>query len=258
VEAARSQSQAPVSNAAGIDAQLSLDLADAFGDAAPSGLPEMSAAERVQAEVSVLGLDTSAHIIEFYAPMLSALGVVRSSGLLSCRSRQEILVAGVKVATQTPPIRSGHRVVFLTLDDGAGPVDATFFPDAQDPYAQVVFHSWLLLVRGVVRRTGPRGVSLRATGCWELSQVRGAWSAGGVAAVSELLAASPRPGEQRPVAEAGQPAPGRRVLLYASGFMKSPYADISPAGDDAADGRGISRGRATAKLWHSSSGSAGR
>ena len=26
-------------------------------------------------------------------------------------------VAGVKVATQTPPVRSGRRVVFLTLDD---------------------------------------------------------------------------------------------------------------------------------------------
>ena len=32
-----------------------------------------------------------------------------------------VLVAGVKVATQTPPIRSGRRVVFLTLDDGTGP-----------------------------------------------------------------------------------------------------------------------------------------
>ncbi len=77
-------------------------------------------------------------------------------------------MAGVKVATQTPPIRSGRRVVFLTLDDATGPVDATFFEDAQGPYAATVFHSWLLVVRGELRRTGRRGVSLRATGCWEL------------------------------------------------------------------------------------------
>ena len=70
----------------------------------------------------------------------------------------------MKVATQTPPIRSGRRVVFLTLDDATGPVDATFFEDAQGPYAATVFHSWLLVVRGMLRRTGPRGVSLRATG----------------------------------------------------------------------------------------------
>ena len=36
------------------------------------------------------------------------------------------VVAGVKVATQTPPVRSGRRVVFITLDDATGPVDATF------------------------------------------------------------------------------------------------------------------------------------
>ena len=84
--------------------------------------------------------------------MLRALGVTRSADLLSARSRSTVLACGVKVATQTPPIRSGRRVVFLTLDDSTGPVDATFFEDVQGPYAATVFHSWLLLVRGVVRR----------------------------------------------------------------------------------------------------------
>src|SRR4051812_16433518 len=114
---------------------------------------------------------------------------------MRCRSRAEILVAGVKVATQTPPIRSGRRVVFLTLDDATGPVDATFFEDAlaqlsdrrdvppSCPYAATLFHSWLLVVRGVVRRTGPRGISLRATGCWELPVLRETWEAGGLPAV---------------------------------------------------------------------------
>ena len=84
-------------------------------------------------------------------------------------------MAGVKVATQTPPIRSGRRVVFLTLDDGTGPVDATFFEDAQGPYAATVFSSWLLLVRGELRRTGRRGVSLRATGAWDLPALHALW-----------------------------------------------------------------------------------
>ena len=100
-------------------------------------------------------------------------------------------MAGVKVATQTPPIRSGRRVVFLTLDDATGPVDATFFEDAQGPYAATVFHSWLLVVRGELRRTGRRGVSLRATGCWELPALHEAWQRGGPDAVRELMAAVP-------------------------------------------------------------------
>ena len=77
--------------------------------------------------------------------------------------------AGIKVATQTPPVRSGRRVIFLTVDDGTGPADATFFEDVQGPYADTVFHAWMLLVRGVVRRTGPRGVSIRATGAFSRS-----------------------------------------------------------------------------------------
>ena len=87
--------------------------------------------------------------------------MTRARDLLSCRSRQEVLVAGVKVATQTPPIRSGKRVIFVTLDDSTGPLDATFFEDAQVGYATTVFHSRLLVVRGLVRRTGPRGAGER-------------------------------------------------------------------------------------------------
>ncbi|MGF1646185.1 MAG: hypothetical protein ACFCVF_04595, partial [Kineosporiaceae bacterium] len=50
---------------------------------------------------------------------------------------------------------------------------------------------WLLLVRGVLRRTGPRGVSLRATGAWELPLLWDAWRAGGVEAACAVLDAAP-------------------------------------------------------------------
>lgn len=264
VLAARAQGQAPAAVGPPPAMQLSLDLADSVLITTPSGLPEMSAAERVQSELSVLGLDASAHVVDFYAAMLSNLGATRSTGLLSCRSQQEILVGGVKVATQTPPIRSGHRVVFLTLDDGAGPVDATFFPDVQDPYAQTVFGSWLLLVRGRVRRTGERGVSLRATGCWDLTLLHRLWLTEGAPGVHAVLESAPRP-----PADGGPRQPAGRVWQYASGFRKSPYADIKPAGGDPSDGRGITRAgppaalpavaaqEAPAKLWHSSQGSPG-
>ena len=77
---------------------------------------------------------------------------------------------------QTPPVRSGKRVIFLSLDDGYGCNDATFFSDAQQDYADVLFHSRLFLVRGHVRRTGARGVSLRATGAWELRSAYEKWA----------------------------------------------------------------------------------
>src|ERR1051326_1179158 len=143
--------------------------------------------ERMKAELEILGLDVTRHAIDTYATFLGELGITRSRELLARRSKAELLVAAVKVAPQTPPIRSGRRVIFLTLDDATGPVDATFFEDAQGPYAATVFHSWLLVVRGVLRRTGPRGVSLRATGCWELPVLWDAWTAGGIDEVRALL-----------------------------------------------------------------------
>jgi len=229
-----------------------------------TGLPEMTGPERVRAELDILGLDASAHIIDFYAPMLQALGVTRSDQLLRGRSRSELWVAGVKVATQTPPVRSGRRVVFLTLDDSTGPVDATFFEDVQGPYAATVFHSWMLLVRGILRRTGPKGVSLRATGAWELSGLWEAWSRSGLEGVYAALSEADERGSAR-VDAAGGTSGTRRMLVHASGFKQSPYADIRPAGGDVRDSRKLPEeghaipedGAPPRKLWHASPGSSG-
>ncbi len=314
--AAARQSQAPqaVVPVQAQSVQLCLELGDAPDQTTLSGLPEMTGSERVRAELEVLGLDVSRHVLDFYVPLLEALGVTRANQVLHRRSRRELLVAGVKVATQTPPIRSGRRVVFLTLDDATGPVDATFFEDVQGPYAATVFHSWLLVVRGVLRRTGPRGVSLRATGAWELPALWDIWTDAGTAAVHRAMSGEgmPRPpaavvgggagnavivtAEQEREAQTAAAAatglptgdrPGsrgraggmggaadgehlRRVLVHASGFKQSPYADLKPPGDDPRDTRRMlaaeegattedrRRREPPRKLWHASPGSSGR
>ena len=226
--------------------QLSLDLGDAPTLIA-HGLPELTGVERVRAELDILGLDATSHVMDFYRPLTRALGVTHAKDLLSCRSGSTVWLAGTKVATQTPPIRSGRRVGFPTVDDGTGPADTTFFEDVQGPYAEVVFHSWMILVRGIVRRTGDRGVSIRATGAWELSSLEEAWRAGGLAAVEARIAETDIQPEER--------QGSRRVLLHASGFRQSPYADIKPAGRPAS-GRAITG--PSRKIWHASPGSSGR
>jgi error-prone DNA polymerase len=266
--AAQSQAAREVVPADAQPTQLTLDLGDRPRLVAGTGLPEMTGPERVRAELDVLGLDVSAHVTRFYDPLLTAFGVTRSRDLLATRSRSEVWVAGVKVATQTPPVRSGRRVVFLTLDDGTGPSDCTFFEDVQGPYAEVVFHSWLLLVRGVVRRTGDRGVSIRATGAWELAALWDAWQLGGLAAVRAAVAdgeadAVARAEAAEAAAREAAGAPGRRVLVHASGFRQSPYADTRPPGADPRTGRGAPPARPpvpglpSRKLWHASPGSSG-
>ena len=240
--------------------QLTLDLGDQPAEGEVSGFPELTARERMEAELDILGLDVSRHVVDDYADLLQALQVTRSRDLLRQRSSAQLLVAGVKVATQTPPVRSGRRVIFVTLDDASGPVDATFFEDVQGPYAATVFDSWLLLIRGTLRRTGRRGVSLRATGAWSLPDLQGLWQREGIDAVRHQILSSPAPGPgvgvsvpNKPVGAGeqgdGEQATRSRVLVHSSGYQISPYADVRPAGEDT---RQVAR-----KLWHRSPGSRG-
>jgi error-prone DNA polymerase len=156
--------------------QLEFDV-HASAACSPSGgqasfafsLPEYSDAERVRAELEVLGLDASRHLVSFFEPLLADLGVTRSVDLHRRRSDQLVMVAGVKVASQTPAIRSGQRIIFLTLDDATGPVDVTVFESVQPKVAKTVFHSFVLAVVGTVRRTGRKGVSVVAEDVWDLT-----------------------------------------------------------------------------------------
>jgi len=131
-------------------------------------LPEYTDAERVRAELEVLGLDASRHLVSFFEPLIADLGITRASDLHRCRSDERVMVVGVKVASQTPAIRSGQRIIFLTLDDATGPVDVTVFESVQPKVAKTVFHSFVLAVVGTVRRTGKKGVSVVAEDVWDL------------------------------------------------------------------------------------------
>jgi error-prone DNA polymerase len=144
-----------------------LTLADA---AAPAHrFADYSDAEVVRAELEVLGLDATRHIVSFFEPLLADLGVTRTKDLHSCRGGQKVMVAGVKVASQTPAIRSGQRIIFLTLDDATGPIEVTVFESVQPKVAKTVFHSYAMAVWGELRRTGVKGVSIIAEEVWDLT-----------------------------------------------------------------------------------------
>ncbi len=174
--------------------QLALDLSGSAVDRL--ALPEYTDAERVRAELEVLGLDASRHLVSFFEPLLADLGVVRSRDLHTCRSDQRVMVAGVKVASQTPAIRSGQRIIFLTLDDATGPVDVTVFESVQPKVAKTVFHSFVLAVVGTVRRTGYKGVSVVAEDVWDLTALLHARRQGRLA--EALAHEGPSPGAAVP------------------------------------------------------------
>ncbi len=158
------------------ESQLSFELGSLQN--LPTGNPAPSNQEKLDDEIAITGMDISEHEIQKFQQMLDELGVVRANELVGLRSNTEVLIAGVRVATQTPPMRSGKRVVFISLDDGTGCADATFFDDAQRRCASLLFQNRLLLISGKTRRTGVRGVSILAENAWDLRQLWRDWESG--------------------------------------------------------------------------------
>ncbi|CAM5378798.1 DNA polymerase III subunit alpha OS=Streptomyces rochei OX=1928 GN=G3I25_00140 PE=3 SV=1 [Streptomyces rochei] len=235
---------------------------------ASAGLPDLTSAEKLSAELGVLSMDASRNLMDDHRTFLRELGVVSAKRLREARHGETVLVAGAKAATQTPPIRSGRRVIFSTLDDGSGLVDLAFFDDSHDACAHTVFHSWLLLVRGVVQRRGPRSLSVVGSAAWNLADLLEVRREEGLEGVAARLAGAgggqggddPEggPARRRIAGSDGQPAPTgsaaqdpmerQRTIRMSTGYEMHPWADLRPAGEGPAVGR---------KLWHQSPGSAG-
>jgi error-prone DNA polymerase len=135
----------------------------------PFSFPDYTDAERVRSELEVLGLDATRHLMSFFEPLLDDLGVVRARDLPRHRGGEWVMVAGVKVASQTPAVRSGQRIVFLSLDDGTGVTEVTVFERVQPRVARTVFHAYAMAVWGRLRRTGVRGVGIIAEDVWDLA-----------------------------------------------------------------------------------------
>ncbi|MGP3638195.1 DNA polymerase III subunit alpha, partial [Streptomyces sp. 24-1644] len=213
------------------------------------GLPDLNEAERLSAELGVLNMDVSRHLMGDHHAFLEELGAVSAKRLREARHGETVLVAGAKAATQTPPVRSGRRVIFTTLDDGTGLVDLAFFDDSHAACAHTVFHSWLLLVRGVVQRRGPQSLSVVGAAAWNLAELAELRRTGGLDAVASRLAevSSEEVAGEGDAPDAAPADSGRRIQM-STGYEMNPWSDLQPAGEGAPTGR---------KLWHQSPGSAG-
>jgi error-prone DNA polymerase len=155
----------------------------------------------VRAELLTTGIDLSAHVVGFYAPLLHELGVVDASSFRDLPAGARVRVAGLRVALQSPPQRSGDRVLFLTLDDRTGQVQVTFFSRSLADCAWVAREAELVLAEGVVSRRGRRGATLIGRRAWDLTRLWRAWQDGVLA---------------RALRERGTPAPHLSMAATAS------------------------------------------
>lgn len=224
---------------------------EAEGDSAAdavTGLPAMDASEQLAAELDVLGMDISHHILDEHRSLLADIGATPAADLAGFRHGSTVLVAGVKVATQTPPIRSGKRVIFATLDDPTGLSDLAFFEDSHGRCAHTVFHSGLLLVRGTLARRPPRAFSITGTAAWNLAELIDLYREGGPAAVADRLTRA----ESTP-----RRAVPHRTLTQPNGYALHPWADLQPPGTPASAGLPALDALDGRSFHHASPGSAG-
>ncbi len=207
---------------------LALDFpGDGLEDLVPAGeLRELDLAERVAAELGILGFEVSQHVLGFYTELLDGLGVVRSDRLPGCRAGSTVLVAGARVATQTPAIRSGRRIIFASLDDAAGLVDLAFFDSVPDRCTARLLGSWLLLVRGRVRQVAEGAATVSALDCWDLAELEAIRAGRGIGAVRAVLTES----RDETVTRRRRPTAPAPPLVFATGFTLSPYAETGAPG----------------------------
>jgi error-prone DNA polymerase len=126
-------------------------------------------------------------------------------------------------------------------------VDLAFFESVQERCAARVFGSWLLVVRGQLRRTG-RSVSVNAAECWDLAALAEIHAAGGIRAVRAAMAAedTPAPG-----------AAGAPKVILPNGFALSRYAETGGPGSRPKDPPRLLWQAGPGRLWHASPGSSG-
>jgi len=218
--------------------QVPLPMADPAPP--PQILRGYTDAETVKAELEVIGMDATRHLFGFYRPLLDDLGAIPAKDLWKQRSDTWVMVAGVKVASQTPAVKSGQRIIFLTLDDGTGLADVTVFERVQAWCAKPIFHGFLLAVWGRLRRTGVRGVSVVAEHAWDIAALSHARRDGRLTEALEA-GAGPRDRTSWPEPRGDTWGPRR-----GSSGHPLPAVKVSPKS-----------GRPVRKLWHASGGSAG-
>jgi error-prone DNA polymerase len=119
-------------------------------------LPSLRKSEQLFLDYRRIGLSIDDHPIRHIRSRLEPRGVITAQQLGTVAHGRNVQVAGLVITRQRPATASG--VVFLTLEDETGIVNAVLFSAVFERYSQVARHEAVILVSGVVERqvTEPR------------------------------------------------------------------------------------------------------
>ena len=135
--------------------------------------PTGRAQRRVSIELELLGLNVSAHPLRFVRDEVEALRVTPMGRLPEVRHGRRVRVAGVLERAQMPWIRSGHRTMFLTLEDETELGQVVVFNDVYLKYGRVLKDAIYLLVDGELQNDEEHGLAVVAHRVTDLTRALG-------------------------------------------------------------------------------------
>ncbi|MBN2203683.1 MAG: DNA polymerase III subunit alpha, partial [Thermoleophilia bacterium] len=136
-------------------------------------IPSWSLEQRVRAELEVLGLNVSAHPLRLVRDELKALRVTPFAELAAVPNGRRVRLAGVLERAQMPWVRSGHRTLFLTLEDETELAQVVVFNDVYLRCGRVLKDSLYLYVEGELQNSEEHGLAVVAQRVDDLLRVVG-------------------------------------------------------------------------------------
>jgi error-prone DNA polymerase len=97
------------------------------------------------------------HPLSFARERLQKMGVMLRSQLDFLPDGRRVTVAGIVIARQRPPTKSGQTVIFVTLEDETGLIEVTVFERVYQRWGKVIFSSNALVVDGILQKRGRYG-----------------------------------------------------------------------------------------------------
>src|SRR6059036_1021323 len=111
-------------------------------------VPEWPDDQRLAYEKEVLGFYVSGHPLAQYAAVIESLGVTTSGDLATRSHGARVTLLGHVAALKETATKSGNRMAFVTLEDMAGTVEVTVFPEPFKAAAPYLRSREPLVVRG--------------------------------------------------------------------------------------------------------------